>query len=61
MQVFGKGHASVKTERGGGDVFGGFVCGLFVVFEAVEVLVSFGALLTAVFLFLGHGVDETSV
>lgn len=31
------------------------------VFEAVEVLVSLGAFLATVFLFLGDGVDETRV
>jgi len=51
----------VKTERRGGDVFGGFVGRLLVIFETVEVLVSFGAFLAAVFLFLGDGVAETSV
>ena len=61
VKMFGKGHASVKTERRGSDVLSGFVCCLLVVLEAVKVLVSFGALLAAVFLLLRDGVDETRV
>jgi len=61
VEVFGEGHAGGKAEGGGGDVFGGLVRRFLVILEAVQVLVSFGAFLAAVFFLLDDGIVEASV
>jgi hypothetical protein len=58
---FGESHAGGETEWSGGDVFRRLVCCLLVILKAVEVLVSFLALVANVLLLLDDGVREAVV